>query len=118
MPCTDAPARAQVSHDGVVGLDTAPVASPAALLALLRSAAPPSGLVRAPSGPDALIVTRPERARLLASGLAGCALRLCMRRQRTQGQPPERACAAGAGGGGRGGRGRRRRRRDRGGGAP
>jgi hypothetical protein len=52
MLYTDAPACPQVSHDGVVGLDTAPVASPAALLALLRSPAPPPGLVRPPSGPD------------------------------------------------------------------
>jgi len=37
----------QVSHDGVVGLDTGPVASPAVLLQLLRSAAPPPGLVPA-----------------------------------------------------------------------
>ena len=38
---------AQVSHDGIIGIDTAPVASPGALLALLRSPAPPAGLVPA-----------------------------------------------------------------------
>ncbi|KAK9842440.1 hypothetical protein WJX81_000340 [Elliptochloris bilobata] len=46
QPCTTG-VDIRVSHDGMIGLDLAPVASPGVLLALLRSPAPPAGLVPA-----------------------------------------------------------------------